>query len=108
MKSQDTLPSPAPLAGLDVKGLRVTVLIAQGKRCEKDFLDNFTPLSRQMKLVKILLWGKAIKDTMIQTETYNISDTRKEAEILKLNLLVKIHVTYVCLETYISNHICFV
>jgi len=32
MKSRDVLPSPVLLAGLGVKGLRVIVLIAQGKK----------------------------------------------------------------------------
>lgn len=60
-----------------------------------------------MKLVKILLCTKAIKDVMIQAETYNIVVLEK-TQILKLNLLMKAYVTYVCLETYVSNDICSV
>lgn len=44
---------------------------------------------------------------MIQAETYNIVVLEK-TQILKLNLLMKAYVTYVCLETYVSNDICSV
>lgn len=43
-----------PHAGLVEKGLRVIDLVTQDKKDGKDFFNNFTPLNRQMKLLKIL------------------------------------------------------
>lgn len=81
MKNKYAFPSSVALAALDEKGLRVIVLMIRTERWEKDFFNNFIPLNRQMKLLKILPWTQPIKDIMIHIET-ELSDARKVRDIL--------------------------